>query len=106
MMGLQSEPIWGSLACGKNYCLNSHTDDDSFYCSLTAIVSQHGLQPERFDKYRLDAKVTNYFAFAEQGIAMAVRPGDMLLFNPLYQHCLTSCTLHCQKRCVLCVLVP
>jgi hypothetical protein len=102
MVGMPSEPIWGSLACGKNYCLNSHTDEDFFY-SLTTIVSQHGLQPGRFDKYRLDAEVTNYFAFAEQGVAVALRPGDMLLFNPLYQHCLTSRTLQYQEKDVFCV---
>jgi hypothetical protein len=103
MNGMESAAgIWGSLACGKNYFLNSHTDDDFFY-SLTTIVSQDGLEPGRFNKYRLDAKVTNYFAFAEQGIAVALRPGDMLLFNPLYQHCLTSRTLHCQEKDVFCV---
>jgi hypothetical protein len=102
MMALQSEPIWSSLACGKNYCLNSHTDDDFFY-SLTTIVLQHGLQPGRFVKYRLDAEVRNYFAFAEQGIAVALRTGEMLLFNALIRHCLTSCTMHCQEKDVFCV---
>ena len=34
----------------------------------------------------------SYFVFAEQGIAVALQPGDMLLFNPLYQHCLSSRT--------------
>jgi hypothetical protein len=24
------QPIWGSLACGKNYYLNAHLDDDIF----------------------------------------------------------------------------
>jgi hypothetical protein len=49
MQGMEFQQIWGSLACGKNYYLNSHTDDDFFY-SLTTIVSQHGLQPGRFDR--------------------------------------------------------
>jgi hypothetical protein len=102
MKGMTCQPIWGSLACGKNYYLNSHTDDDFFY-SLTTIVSQYGLQLGKFDKYRLDAEVTNYFAFAEQGIAVALRPGDMLVFNPMYQHCLTSRTLQCQDKDVFCV---
>ena len=30
----------------------------------------------------MDAKVYNYFAFPEQGIAVALRPGDMLILNP------------------------
>ena len=102
MKGMKCEPIWGSLACGRNYYLNSHTDDDFFY-SLTTIVSQYGLELGRFDSYRLDAEVTNYFTFAEQGIAVAVRPGDMLIFNPMYQHCLTSRTLHCQEKDVFCL---
>jgi hypothetical protein len=40
--GVASHPIWGSLACGKNYYLNSHTDEDFFY-SLTTIASKRGL---------------------------------------------------------------
>jgi len=40
----------------------------------------------------MDADVSNYFTFAEQGIAVALRPGDMLIFNPLYHHCLSSRT--------------
>ena len=32
------QPIWGSLACGRNYYLNSHLDDDFFY-SLSTIAS-------------------------------------------------------------------
>jgi ectoine hydroxylase-related dioxygenase (phytanoyl-CoA dioxygenase family) len=40
----------------------------------------------------MDAEVCNYFTFAEQGIAVALRPGDILLFNPMYHHCLSSRT--------------
>ena len=88
--GVSSQPIWGSLACGKNYYLNSHVDEDFFY-SLTTIVSEGGLQQE-IDRYDMDAEVCNYFTFPEQGIAVSLRPGDMLLFNPTYQHCLSSRT--------------
>ena len=70
---------------------------------MTTIVSQYGLPMEQFHKYEFDAKVTNYFTFAEQGIAVALRPGDMLLFNPMYQHCVSSRTLHYQGKDVFCV---
>ena len=30
--GGASQPIWGSLACGKNYYLNAHLDHDIFIC--------------------------------------------------------------------------
>jgi hypothetical protein len=87
----ESRPaIWGSLAIALNYYLNSHTDQDFFY-SMTTIASAHGLRQD-MDRYSMEAEVCNYFTFAEHGIAVALRPGDMMLFNPMYQHCLSSRT--------------
>ena len=99
--GVSCNPIWGSLACGKNYYLNSHVDEDFFY-SLTTVCSEHGLQQD-IDRYCMDAEVCNYFTFADQGIAVALRPGDMLIFNPLYQHCLSSRTLVYENVDVFCL---
>ena len=99
--GVSLRPIWGSLACGKNYYLNSHVDEDFFY-SLTTVASEHGIQQD-MDRYRMDAKVCNYFTFAEQGIAVALRPGDMLIFNPLYHHCLSSRTSFYESDDVFCL---
>ena len=101
MKGVSSHPIWGSLACGKNYYLNSHTDEDFFY-SMTTIASERGLRQD-IDRYRMDTEVCNYFTFPEQGIAVALRPGDMLIFNPLYHHCLSSCTLLYETHDVFCL---
>jgi hypothetical protein len=50
------------------------------------------------DQYKLHAEVSNYFVFPEQGIAVALRPGDMLIFNPKYHHCLSSCTCAYQNK--------
>ena len=99
--GVSSHSIWGSLACGRNYYLNSHVDEDFFY-SLTTVASEHGLQ-EDIDRYSMDADVCNYFTFAEQGIAVALRPGDMLIFNPLYHHCLSSRTSIYESDDVFCL---
>jgi hypothetical protein len=99
--GVASHPIWGSLACGKNYYLNSHLDDDFFY-SLTTITSEGGIRQD-IDRYSMDAQVCNYFTFAEQGIAVALRPGDMLIFNPLYHHCLSSRTSSYESEDVFCL---
>jgi hypothetical protein len=41
---------------------------------------------------QVNAEVCNYFTFAEQGVAVALWPGDILLFNPVYEHCLPSHT--------------
>jgi ectoine hydroxylase-related dioxygenase (phytanoyl-CoA dioxygenase family) len=38
----------------------------------------------------MNVKVCNYFTFTEQGVAVALQPGDILLFNPVYEHCLSS----------------
>ena len=101
LKGVSSQQIWGSLACGKNYYLNSHLDEDFFY-SLTTIASAWGHRQD-IDRYSKEAEVCNYFTFAEQGIAVALRPGDMLLFNPLYQHCLSSRTSNYEDKDVFCL---
>jgi hypothetical protein len=96
-----SQKIWGSLACGKNYYLNSHMDEDFFY-SLTTTVLALGLR-EDIDRYAMDAPVCNYFTFAKQGVAVGMRPGDMLLFNSLYQHCLSLWTSMYESNDVFCL---
>jgi hypothetical protein len=80
LSGAPSRCIFRSLASGKNHYLNTHTNEDFFY-SLTTTPSAYGLQ-EDIDRYRIDVKVCNYFTFPKQGIAIALRPGDILLFNP------------------------
>jgi hypothetical protein len=99
--GVGSHPIWGSLACGKNYYLNSHLDDDFFY-SLSTITSSRGLRQD-IDRYSMDVEVCNYFSFPEQGIAIALRPGDMILFNPRYYHSLSSRTSSYRNHDVFCL---
>jgi hypothetical protein len=99
--GASQPNIWGSLAIALNFYLNLHTDEDFFY-SLTTIASAHGLR-EDIDRYNMKAEVCNYFTFAEQGIAVALRPGDMLLFNPVYQHCLSSRTSFYESKDVFCL---
>jgi hypothetical protein len=96
-----SHSIWGSLACGRNYYLNSNVDEDFFY-SLTTVASEHGLQ-EDIDRYSMDADVCNYFTFAEQGTAVALRPGDMLIFNLRNHHCLSSRTSIYESDYVFCL---
>jgi hypothetical protein len=58
---------------------------------LLTIVSEHGLQDD-IDQYEWNAEVCNYFTLAEQGVAVALQPGDILLINPVYKHCLLSRT--------------
>jgi hypothetical protein len=78
--GGASQPIWGSLCLWQKLLLE-RTFGQSFLYSSTTISSKFGLR-EDVNRYRMDAKVCNYFAFPEQGIAVALRPGDMLIFSP------------------------
>ncbi len=64
----------------------------------------HALRDD-IDEYKLHAEVSNYFVFPEQGIAVALRPGDMLIFNPKYHHCLLSCTCAYQNKDVYSLLL-
>jgi hypothetical protein len=92
--------IFGSLASGKNHYLNTHTNEDFFY-SLITVPSAYGLQD--IGRYWIDVEVCNYFTFPEQGIAIALRPGDILLFNPQYQHCISSQTSIYESKDVFCL---
>jgi hypothetical protein len=88
MGGCGQQSVWASFSNALNTFLSSHTDDDLFYSILTLALA-HALR-EEIDRYKLDVDVSNYFVFAEQGIPIAMRPGDMLIFNPKYHHCLSS----------------
>jgi hypothetical protein len=90
MQGCGPESVWPSFSQALNTYLSLHTDDDFFYSILT-IASAHALR-EDVDQYKMDADVSNYFVFAEQGVVVALKPGDMLIFNPKYHHCLSSRT--------------
>jgi hypothetical protein len=41
-----------------------------------------------FRIYSVNLEVVHHFVFPEFGIAVAMRPGDLLVFNPQYYHCL------------------
>ena len=38
----------------------------------------------------MDDEIACHFMFPEYGIAIALRPGDVLFFNPLHYHCLSE----------------
>jgi hypothetical protein len=88
MQGSGPGSVLPSFSAALNTCLCLHTDEDFFY-SVLMTASTRALK-EDIDQFKMDADVSNYFVFAEQGIAVAVRPGDILVFNPKYHHCSSS----------------
>jgi hypothetical protein len=90
--------IWNSVAFGKNVFLNSHIDEDSFL-SVTTVITD----PTNGSHYEKDDPIVQYFVFPEVGFAVALRPGDVLVFNPLYFHSVSSQTEEGEKQHVYCL---
>ena len=73
---------YNGVSFGVNVHLRAHTDKDF----TMSIVQAH---IERQEYKNCDAVIC-YFAFPRIGIAVALRPGDFLLFNPQEPHCISS----------------
>ena len=70
------------LGFGVNVHLRAHTDND-----FTMSIVQAHLDKE---DYKDNDAVICYVAFPRIGIAIALRPGDFLLFNPQEPPCISS----------------
>lgn len=74
--------IFSSINIAINAYLRAHTDHDN----TISIVSVH----LREYQYLMKDKIIAYFVFPTLRIAIALRPGDILIFNPRVPHCLSS----------------
>ncbi|CAB9504280.1 unknown protein [Seminavis robusta] len=70
----------GALASSVDYSAPAHVDDDFFLSAHQLNVSG------RFG----DEEIVQYFCFPSCGFAVALRPGDVILFNPQVHHCLSK----------------
>ena len=61
--------------------LNSRSDRDFTFSAVTIRMKE---------AYTPDQKIVAYFAFPRLGIAVPLRPGDVLFFNPHESHCVSS----------------
>ena len=91
---------FGSVAFGERTHLSCHRDDDSFCCLVT-------LQCPVRDSclHQMDDEIVAHFCFPECGVAVAMRPGDMTLFDPRVMHCTSSVVdetkqVHCVSLCL------
>jgi hypothetical protein len=78
--------LWPSVAVSYDYVSNAH-DDKDFFLSMLNIVTTEG---NKNGKYTMHMPIAQYFVFPEIGLAVALRPGDQLLFNPLFYHCIST----------------
>jgi hypothetical protein len=74
---------YGGLAFGSNVFLRCHTDEDF----TMSMVNVH-LKGVR--QYSTSNPIVVYFCFPTLGVAVPLRPGDFLLFNPRIPHCVSS----------------
>jgi hypothetical protein len=74
---------YGAIAFGRNVFLRCHTDEDYTY----SIIQVH---LEGRDLYSIEENVVVYFCLPTIGIAVALRPGDFLLFNATIPHGISS----------------
>jgi hypothetical protein len=74
--------IFGAFAFGKNVHLPAHVDNDFTY----SLVSVHKNLP----KYETTDNVVIYFCFPRLGVAVPMKPGDSIIFNPQEPHAASS----------------
>jgi hypothetical protein len=90
----ETKPLltWSSIATSCNYISPAHTDEDAFMSTL--FVSHYKKKGNIGEnaQYELNQNIALYFCFPTAGVAVALRPGDVLLFNPIYYHC-------CSQKC-------
>ena len=61
------------------YCSRVHTDNDFFLATLSV-----------YDKNAGPEEILYYFCFTTYEIAVPMRSGDIIVFNPLVPHCATN----------------
>ena len=84
--------IWPALAVGRNVFLNVHTDEDYFW-TLTTVVTD--------EIPTTNSPIVLYMCFPTLGTAVGLRNGDLLMFNPLIPHCVsTRCNPNTEVYCV------
>ena len=78
----KSTRYYNGIGFGINVFLRCHVDKDFTMSIVQAHIDDHD--------YKIEDHVLCYFAFPRIGIAVALRPGDFLMFNPQEPHCISS----------------
>ena len=82
-----------SASYGRNNLLPLHTDDDMFL-SVVHVHSDKDVsnvgKEGKVTEYELKSDIVKYFTF-DNYTSVAMRSGDILVFNPTIPHCISSC---------------
>ncbi len=76
---ISEDGVATQLALAKCYCSPVHVDGDFYYSTLSC-----------YDATADKNQTLYHFCFPTYGIAIPMRSGDIILFNPLVPHCATN----------------
>ena len=77
---IEGTKVWCAMASAINYCSAAHKDPD-FFLSLLNVSVNNGIKP------KIDDEIMTHFVFPYIGWAVGLRDGDLLIFNPQFDHC-------------------
>ena len=86
--------IFNSFGVGINTFLPAHVDEDAFF-SITSTLCCNEICVEGQNekkKHTNECPISNYFTFPSTGHAVGLRPGDILMFNSMCTHCMSTKT--------------
>ena len=88
-----------STSFGRDTLLRLHYDKDMFL-SVVCLHCKDDLTKD--NHYKTKSKIVKYFTF-DNGLSVALRSGDILIFNPITQHCISSKTDEYTDKEVYCL---
>jgi hypothetical protein len=94
---LGTRRVWASIASSYNYVSPAHVDEDAFLSCLTVSFISESRDRQIKHRYELEMEVALYFCLPKYGVCVALRPGDVIFFNPLEYHCISQRT-KCYKN--------
>jgi hypothetical protein len=89
--------VWASIASSYNYVSPAHVDEDAFLSCLTVSFISESCDRKIKHRYELEMEIALYFCLPKYGVCVALRPGDIIFFNPLEYHCISQRT-ECYKN--------
>ena len=89
-----------STSFGINNFLPMHTDKDMFL-SVVHVHSEKDINKDT-GKYYKYTNIIKYFTF-EDGTSVGLRSGDLLIFNPTIDHCISTSTIGHENEMNYCI---
>ena len=80
--GTNATNIWPSIAMGINTYACAHVDKDFFYSVSCVHTDDKDSMTKKGRNYDMNCPHSTHFMFPQRGIGVALRPGDVLIFNP------------------------